>query len=280
MILFKKAEDLSKYISQQKKAGDKIGFVPTMGALHPGHLSLIEASKEHNQLTVCSIFVNPTQFNNVEDFNLYPVTIDTDIEKLITAGCDILFLPSNKEIYPLDYITKHYELGQLENILEGHYRPGHFQGVCQVVDSLLTIVQPDNLYLGEKDFQQCKVISKLVSLMGKQDVIAINIEPTFREKDGLAMSSRNLRLTAQQRIVAPAIFEALSLIKEKQNRESLLQLEKQATSHLLEKGFKVDYLRVVDADTLLSTSEINEPKIALVAAYIDDIRLIDNLILK
>jgi pantoate--beta-alanine ligase len=280
MILFKKAEDLSKYISQQKKAGDKIGFVPTMGALHLGHLSLIEASKEHNQLTVCSIFVNPTQFNNVEDFKLYPVTIDTDIEKLITAGCDILFLPSNKEIYPLDYITKHYELGQLEDILEGHYRPGHFQGVCQVVDSLLTIVQPDNLYLGEKDFQQCKVISKLVSLMGKQDVIAINIEPTFREKDGLAMSSRNLRLTAQQRRVAPAIFEALSLIKEKQNQESLLQLEKQATSHLLEKGFKVDYLRVVDADTLLSTSEIDEPKIALVAAYIDDIRLIDNLILK
>src|ERR671912_2232392 len=143
MILFKKAKNLSNYISKQKKSNLKIGFIPTMGALHEGHLSLIAASKKENAVTVCSIFVNPTQFNNQEDFKHYPITIEKDIEKLLNAGCDILFLPPREEIYPQGFVAKKYDLGELETVLEGLYRPGHFQGVCQVVDKLMEIVQPD-----------------------------------------------------------------------------------------------------------------------------------------
>src|SRR5215212_8351624 len=167
MIIFKTPDALSGHINQQKKSGKKIGFVPTMGALHEGHLSLIGVAKKPNDLTICSIFVNPTQFNNPEDFKLYPVTIEKDIEQLIRAGCDILFLPSVDEMYPAGHSKKHYPLGRIETILEGYYRPGHFQGVCQIVDRLLDIVRPDNLYLGQKDFQQCMVIRKLLQLLGK-----------------------------------------------------------------------------------------------------------------
>ena len=279
MILFKKAKNLSHYISKQKNLNYKIGFVPTMGALHEGHLSLIEACKKENGITVCSIFVNPTQFNNQEDFKLYPVTIEKDIEKLVSAGCDILFLPSTEEVYPPGFAAKKYNLGELETVLEGQYRPGHFQGVCQVVDRLLEIVQPDNLYLGAKDYQQCKVIARLVSILGKEDQIAIHIESTYREKDGLAMSSRNLRLSPSQRSIAPSIFEALDFIKENHHNNSLTLLQQQALSTLSAKGFKVDYLQIADADTLLPASEKTVSKIVLAAAYIDNIRLIDNLTL-
>src|SRR6476620_9509378 len=154
MILFKKAAQLSGYLRKQKTNGLSIGFVPTMGALHSGHLSLIAASKKEQSITVCSIFVNPTQFNNPDDFKHYPVRIEEDIEQLLKSDCDILFLPSAEEIYPVGYAAKHYDLGLLETILEGHYRPGHFQGVCQVVDRLLEIIEPTSLYLGQKDYQQ------------------------------------------------------------------------------------------------------------------------------
>ena len=277
MILFKKAKNLSNYISKQKKSNLKIGFIPTMGALHEGHLSLIAASKKENAVTACSIFVNPTQFNNQEDFKHYPITIEKDIEKLLNIGCDILFLPPREEIYPQGFVAKKYDLGELETVLEGLYRPGHFQGVCQVVDRLMEIVQPDNLYLGAKDYQQCKVITKLVYLLGKQDQIAVHIEPTYREKDGLAMSSRNQRLSTSQRNIAPSIFEALDFIKENYHNNSLTLLEQQALSNLTAKGFKVDYLQVADANTLLPASENTVSKIVLAAAYIDNIRLIDNL---
>ena len=277
MILFKKAKNLSNYISKQKKSNLKIGFIPTMGALHEGHLSLIAASKKENAVTACSIFVNPTQFNNQEDFKHYPITIEKDIEKLLNAGCNILFLPPREEIYPQGFVAKKYDLGELETVLEGVYRPGHFQGVCQVVDRLMEIVQPDNLYLGAKDYQQCKVITKLVYLLGKQDQIAVHIEPTYREKDGLAMSSRNQRLSTSQRNIAPSIFEALDFIKENYHNNSLTLLEQQALSNLTAKGFKVDYLQIADANTLLPASENTVSKIVLAAAYIDNIRLIDNL---
>ena len=164
MVIFKEAEALSKSMGSDKNNGKKIGFVPTMGALHPGHLSLVKTSKQENDITVCSIFVNPTQFNNPEDLKHYPVTIEKDIEALLQVDCDILFLPPVSEIYPSYYQKKHYELGPMETILEGKFRPGHFQGVCQVVDRLLTIVDPDHLYLGQKDFQQCMVLKKMVSI--------------------------------------------------------------------------------------------------------------------
>ncbi|HEY0040183.1 MAG TPA: pantoate--beta-alanine ligase [Flavisolibacter sp.] len=279
MILFKQAEKISDYLVQQKKFGKKIGFVPTMGALHDGHLSLIKASKEINDLTVCSIFINPTQFNNQEDFRNYPVTIDTDIEKLLTSGCDILFLPSQEQIYSSGYMARHYELGELETVLEGFYRPGHFQGVCQVVDRLLDVTQPDNLYLGAKDYQQCKVIARLLELTGKGNQIKLNIEPTLRENDGLAMSSRNLRLSPEQRQAATAIYEALLYIKKNSTDQSITEAQNEAAAMLVSRGFKPDYVQIADADTLLPANGTTKRKIALIAAFIGDIRLIDNLLL-
>ena len=277
MIVFKKADNLSQYLSEQKKNTSPIGFVPTMGALHEGHLSLVQSSRKQNAITVCSIFINPTQFNNAEDFRHYPVTIESDIEKLISTGCEVLFLPPKEEIYPAGFVARHYDLNGLEEVLEGTYRPGHFQGVCQVVERLLQIVQPNHLYLGAKDYQQCKVIARLISILGKQKEIALHIEPTFREQDGLAMSSRNLRLSPAQRSIAPGIFEALSFIQKNRDNQSMPQLQQQASEQLEAKGFKVDYLEIADADTLRPASEETPRKIALAAAFLGDIRLIDNL---
>jgi pantoate--beta-alanine ligase len=278
MILFKQADKLSQSIQLAKKAGQKIGFVPTMGALHKGHLSLIEASKKANDITVCSIFINPTQFNNKEDFKKYPVSIEQDIEKLLVSGCHVLFQPTTEEIYPAGFVTKHYDLGDLENVLEGFYRPGHFQGVCQVMDRLLDLIQPNNLYLGAKDFQQCKVITKLITLLGKEDEINVNIEPTYRENDGLAMSSRNLRLLPEQRATAPVIFEALTFVKES-SQDNPRHLEEKASSMLTAQGFNVEYFKIVDANTLQPADVETKNKIAVVAAFLGSIRLIDNLVL-
>ena len=164
MIIFKEAKNIHEYIQSKKESGLSIGFVPTMGALHKGHLSLINKSKSAETLTVCSIFVNPTQFNNPEDFQKYPITIEEDIKLLEMNGCDILFLPSYAEIYPHHFLAKNYELGKIETSLEGASRPGHFQGVCMVVEILLSIIDCDTLYLGQKDLQQCLIIKKLLEL--------------------------------------------------------------------------------------------------------------------
>ena len=206
MILFKKSTDLRKYLDSQTKKQDTVGFVPTMGALHEGHLSLIKMSKKENQITVCSIFINPAQFNDPVDFKNYPETIEKDIALLDSVLCDILFLPDVEEVYPDGLnITKHYDLGTLETILEGKYRPGHFQGVCKVVHRLLEIVKPTRLYIGQKDYQQCKVITRLLELIKNEIELEIIICPTLREKDGLAMSSRNLRLNSEERKMAKMI---------------------------------------------------------------------------
>ena len=279
MILFKKAEEITRYILELKSTGTEVGFVPTMGALHQGHLSLIEAAKKNNAVTVCSIFVNPTQFNNQDDFKHYPVTVEKDIELLLTIGCDILFLPSKEEIYPAGYMPKHYELGKLENIFEGYYRPGHFQGVCQVVDRLLQIVQPNRLYMGAKDYQQCKVIAKLLAITGRDQQVNLSIIPTLREVDGLAMSSRNLRLDTEQRVLAPLIFQNLSFISDNRKNKTLSDLANEGKENLEKNGFDVDYLTVVDADTLGEVNEQTKERIVLVAAAIGSIRLIDNLLL-
>lgn len=278
MIILKKADQLSFLIEQQKKSGKKIGFVPTMGALHKGHLSLIETCKNSSDITVCSIFVNPTQFNNPEDFQHYPITVEKDILQLIEAKCDVLFLPSVEEIYPPDYQKKIYPLGEIENILEGFYRPGHFQGVCEVVNRLLEIVQPDNLYMGQKDFQQCMVIKKLLQITGRENQIHLTIVPTVREKNGLAMSSRNLRLSEEQRQLATAISQQLFFIKENISTQPIEQLKQTAKEQLTQKGFAVDYVEIADANDLSSPKK-NKPLIALIAASIGNIRLIDNMLL-
>lgn len=279
MIIFNKADALHTHLQQQKRENKKVGFVPTMGALHAGHLSLIEACKAENDVVVCSIFVNPTQFNNPEDFKHYPITIEKDIEALINAGCSILFLPSAEEIYPEGYITKHYDLGELENVLEGYYRPGHFQGVCQVVERLLQIVDPNNLYMGIKDYQQCMVVKKLITIMGRED-IQLNLVTTMREKDGLAMSSRNMRLSGDQRDKALIIHKALSYIKNNINQKPFENLKQDAVNMLEQQGFKVDYVSISGAKSLEPIAQSDgQPAVALIAATIGEIRLIDNMLL-
>ncbi len=280
MIVFKTVELLQNYISKQKKESKEIGFVPTMGALHAGHISLIEASKEKNLLTVCSIFVNPTQFNDPKDFENYPITIEADILLLEENNCDVLFLPSMNEIYPSHLSTKKYPLGFLETVLEGKYRPGHFQGVCQVVDRLLQIVNPHFLFLGQKDFQQCKVIELLIQL--QQIPTHLIICETQRELNGLAMSSRNKRLQATEIEKATNIYKALNIVKQKIEEQPLSTLKEEAIDFLLNNGFeKVDYIDVCDATTLKSISayEKNKPTVIVVAAFLNGIRLIDNILL-
>lgn len=279
MIIFKKRIDISNYIVNYKKTTGKIGFIPTMGALHKGHITLIEASKKTDTLTICSIFVNPTQFNNTADFETYPVTIEKDIDLLEKAGCNVLFLPSVDEIYPADSSTTlPYELGFIETVLDGKYRPGHFQGVCNVVKRLLDIVQPNMIYLGQKDYQQCMVIKKLIELI--QSPTQIIVCPTLRESDGLAMSSRNMRLTPVERIKAVRISEVLLFIKQQIKPGNLEDLKKRCINYLTNEGYNVDYVEIADATNLilLQNWDGKTKLVALVAAFLNEVRLIDNRI--
>ena len=281
MILFKKSADINAYLLQQQAQGLTVGFIPTMGALHPGHISLLKNAKTGSSIAVCSIFVNPTQFNDSKDFDKYPSTIEKDIDALEKAGCDVLFMPGVAEIYPggTQQVEK-YDLGYLETVLEGKFRPGHFQGVCMVMDRLLTIIPADELYLGQKDYQQCMVIKKLVAL--KQFRSHINICPTLRENDGLAMSSRNMRLPEQDRKQAVKIFETLSFLKSNIRPGDLAALKQTAIQNLADAGFKVDYVEIADANDLaiLNSWDGHTSTVAVVAAFLGDVRLIDNMILK
>jgi pantoate--beta-alanine ligase len=277
MVLFKKAADLSNWLETQRQNKINIGFVPTMGALHQGHLSLIETSRKQNHLTVASIFVNPTQFNDPKDFEKYPITIEVDIDQLERSGCDVLFLPDVKEMYPDGTKSTSYDLGFLEKIWEGRYRPGHFQGVCTIVERLLTIVQPKSLYLGQKDYQQCIVIKRLVEIMNAD--IEVIICPTLRETKGLAMSSRNMRLSDKEKTNATAIFEALTFAKQNLHATSIRTIQVEMEKIL--SGFKIDYAQVVDATTLEPVNEWDgkQKLVGLIAAYLNDVRLIDNMLL-
>jgi pantoate--beta-alanine ligase len=279
MIIFRKADRLSEYLRQQEKNGSSIGFVPTMGALHEGHFALVRNALPENRLTVCSIFVNPTQFNNPDDLKKYPITIERDIEGLEAAGCHVLFLPSVEEIYPPGHIKKHYELGPVEHVLEGFYRPGHFQGVSEVVDRLLEIVSPSRLYMGQKDFQQCMVVRKLLVLTGRETSVELKIVPTVREADGLAMSSRNLRLSGDERKLAAALYRELSEIRDRAPQADPASLKKAAADHLSKEGFQVDYVEIANQQDLSPATSFKGPVVALVAAGIGQVRLIDNLIL-
>ncbi|MFM2337162.1 MAG: hypothetical protein RL115_355 [Bacteroidota bacterium] len=282
MIILKKATDLKKWLLAKKQLGAKIGFVPTMGALHAGHISLIKSSLADNTITICSIFVNPTQFNDPSDFEKYPITIEKDIEMLEQAGCHLLFLPSVKEMYPTGLLqTRQYELGFLETVFDGEFRPGHFQGVCMVVHKLLERVMPDNLYLGQKDYQQCMVITRLVELIGLNRHIKVNICPTLRETDGLAMSSRNMRLNPSERALAPVIYQTMKWVKEELKIGDISSLSKAGATELTLKGFKPDYFSIVDARTLLPVAvwDGEQKLVLLVAAFLNEVRLIDNLLL-
>lgn len=281
MILFKTIGPLRNHLEKLRGKKLNIGFVPTMGALHQGHISLIDECEKQCDITVCSIFINPTQFNDKKDFEKYPVTIENDIYLLETNKTDILFLPSVKEIYGngLEQL-QHFSLGYLENILEGKYRPGHFQGVCNVVYHLLNIIQPNTIFLGRKDYQQYLVLKKMMQeFYAGINIFAVDIA---REKSGLAMSSRNMRLSDDGRIKALGIYESLQFIKQNIESADIDYLKILATQKILQRGFdKADYVEICDTETLLPvTSVVRDKKlVALAAAFIEDVRLIDNILL-
>ncbi len=278
MIILKKTTDWVEFLAEKRNKTQKIGFVPTMGALHEGHLSLIENSKKLSDITVCSIFINPTQFNNSSDFIHYPISLEKDIDLLEAAGCDLLFLPSVSEIYPTGTEDlPHYKLGSVETLLEGFYRPGHFQGVCQVVDRLLKITMPHYLFLGQKDYQQCMVIRQLIEI--SQQAIELVICPTKRESDGLAMSSRNLRLNESARKKAAKLYETICFIKKELKAGFVHDLSIRASEYLKAEGFRVDYVSIANARNLeeVQVWDGKESLVILVAAFLEEVRLIDNI---
>lgn len=282
MILFRRASDLSQWLDLHRKESGPVGFVPTMGALHEGHLQLVRESRNAGGITVCSIFVNPTQFNDPGDFEKYPVTLEDDIRLLEQAGCHLLYHPDPADIYPGGLPRDEtYELGYLETILEGAFRPGHYQGVCMVVKRLLEAVRPDRLYLGQKDYQQCLVIERLVQLMGRDQQVQVFRVPTVREPGGLAMSSRNRRLNPEQLEQAKAIWKSLSYIRENLQPGPVSELVSQAAANLEAAGFRVDYVSLRKADLQeLDEWDGQEPLVALAAAFLGEVRLIDNILIK
>lgn len=282
MIVFHNVSDIRDYIKESTYKSNTIGFIPTMGALHEGHMSLISEARQNNDVVIVSIFINPTQFNDNEDFIKYPVTTDEDISLLEQAGCHALFLPTVNEMYPNGTVdTYNYDFGGIDNILEGKYRPGHFRGVSQIVTRLLDIVEPNTLYLGQKDYQQCIIIKKLISQSGKDKQIKLIICPTVREADGLAMSSRNRRLTEPQRALAGLLYQCLVSIQAKQLTDSYDLVKKECLDLLQSKGLQPEYLNIANAEDLSVMDEFNTniKTVALIAVKNGDVRLIDNVLL-
>lgn len=279
MQVFHTIKSLQVFLNSERLAGKSVGIVPTMGALHNGHLSLIEASKKQNKLTVCSIFVNPTQFNNAQDLAVYPRTLEADCQMLESAGCDAVFAPSVEEMYPQLPNLK-FDFGDLERVMEGQFRPGHFNGVGIVVSKLFNIVQPNNAYFGQKDLQQCAVINRLVKDLSFS--LTLNICPTQRESDGLAMSSRNRNLSIEQRNLAPEIYKSLQqacdLLRNKKSGEEAKQFVTEYLSKI--GGIDLEYFEISDFETLQPINQLLEGKTALcIAAFMGKTRLIDNVII-
>ena len=279
MQIFNTISSLQSFLKSKRLLGKSIGFVPTMGALHTGHLSLIEASKKQNDLTVCSIFVNPTQFNNAHDLSVYPRTLEADCQMLNSVGCDAVFAPTAEEMYPQSSMIK-FNFGDLERVMEGQFRPGHFNGVGIVVSKLFNIIQPDNAYFGQKDLQQCAVVNRLIKDLSFS--LTLNICPTQRETDGLAMSSRNRNLSPEQRADAPHIYKALQkaadLLRENKSSEAVKTFVKQYFEAL--SNFELEYFEISDFETLQAIDELQIGKTALcIAAFMGKTRLIDNVIL-
>ncbi|MBE0648837.1 MAG: pantoate--beta-alanine ligase [Bacteroidales bacterium] len=271
--------DLRKKLNEPGNKNKSVGFVPTMGALHEGHLSLIRQSKQENDITVCSIFVNPIQFNNEGDLSGYPRMMEQDSKLLIEEGVDILFAPEVDEMYPPGEEPQlDLDFGRLDKVMEGKYRPGHFKGVAIVVKKLFDFVQPTRAYFGKKDFQQLTIIKHMVSSM-KIPVEVIACE-TVREPDGLAMSSRNLKLTIGEREMASQIYDVLMFTKANVETSPVKKLQGIAHKRLATNpAFRVDYFEIVDMQTLLPVASWENPEniIACTALYLGDIRLIDNM---
>lgn len=279
MQTFFKISDLQTFLTNQKLAGQTIGFVPTMGALHEGHGSLVKRAKTENDLVVVSIFVNPTQFNNASDLKHYPRSIEADTVLLEKLNCDVVFIPDVDEIYDASFELPHIDLGHIDKVMEGEHRPGHFQGVVQVVYRLFQLVQPDKAYFGLKDFQQVAVIRFMTNYF--QLPVEIIAVPTLRHEDGLAMSSRNLRLTPTQRQEALAISQTLLHAKELAATQTPDQTKQEAVSFFKQFNLELEYFEIVDPVSLQELHESWVPNaVACIVAYCGEIRLIDNMELK
>lgn len=268
--------ELRAAVAKAKENGAKVGLVPTMGALHAGHKSLIDRARRECDFVVVSVFVNPTQFNNANDLQTYPRTVEADCRLLEAAGVDVAFVPSVEEVYP-EPDTRQFELGSVAEVMEGAMRPGHFNGVCQVVSKLFDFATPDKAYFGEKDFQQIAVIRKMVELINSPvEIIAC---PIMREPDGLALSSRNVRLSNEQRAAAPQIHEILSENAELAG-EGVTDVEALKEMVVTElnaiDGMEVEYYEIVDPITLQQTDNISEA-VGCVTVWMGDVRLIDNI---
>ncbi|GAB4027083.1 pantoate--beta-alanine ligase [Spirosoma koreense] len=278
MNRFDTIASLQQYLTTTRP-NQTIGLVPTMGALHEGHLALIEKAKQENDVVVSSIFVNPVQFNNPDDLAHYPRTLEEDSQKLETVGCDAVFTPSVQEMYP-EPVAIRLNFGELETIMEGAFRPGHFNGVGIVVAKLFNIVQPHRAYFGQKDLQQVAVIRRLIrDLSFPIELIRC---PTVREADGLAMSSRNRNLTIGEREEATALFQALTLARELLTEGNSADQAKAAVTGFFSArpNFRLEYVEVVNADTLQIVDEVLAPGQTAVclAAHLGHVRLIDNLV--
>ena len=277
MIICKTIGEIKDSEAKLTTSQSKIGFVPTMGALHKGHISLIEQSKKTCDITICSIFVNPTQFNDKADLARYPRTPEADIKMLEDAGCDILFMPSVEEIYP-EPDTRIFDFGAIDKVLDGAHRPGHFNGVGQVVSRLFEIVKPHKAFFGLKDYQQVLVIKELVKLLRlKVEIVACDI---LREPDGLAMSSRNTLLNSEERRAAKLIPKLMQEAKVLAKTVPLKELEQKLLQESkTEPLLKPDYIMSCDAETLQPVSNTNNKVICLAAIFSGRIRLIDNILI-
>jgi pantoate--beta-alanine ligase len=278
MKVFKTKKELKTYFKEFRSENSKIGFVPTMGALHKGHLSLLEKSTENNDITIASIFVNPTQFNKKEDLENYPRTLESDLSLLESISCDVVFIPSVNEIYTNTVSSVHFNFDGLETQMEGKYREGHFNGVGTIVKKLFEIILPTNAYFGEKDFQQLQIIRKMVEKT-TLDVTVVCCA-THREANGLAMSSRNARLTTEEKEAATIIYQTLHEVKKKTEHLPLTDINKWVIDKFNhEPLFTLEYFTIAEEETLKSITKISPKKNyrAFIAVYAREVRLIDTI---
>ena len=277
MLTVTTVKELKSAVKQAREAGKSIGLVPTMGALHEGHKSLVDRCRKENNVVVVSVFINPTQFNNNEDLRTYPRTEEADKALLEAAGCDVVFMPTVEEVYP-EPDTRVFNLGPVAEVMEGPMRPGHFNGVAQVVSKLFMMVEPDRAYFGEKDFQQIAVIREMVRQLGfKLEIVPC---PIVREADGLAKSSRNVRLTPENRAVAPCIYrllsESLDFAQSHSVEETIAFVTGGINAH---DAMEVEYYQIVDGITMQPITEWADTGYAVgcITVYCGDVRLIDNI---
>lgn len=271
---------IRSYVAQQRQRGLSCGLVPTMGALHAGHIALLKQARLDNDLIVCSVYVNPTQFNNRQDLDKYPRNLEQDIQLLERADCDVLFCPDDKVMYPRSQEhTLKMDFGPMSCVLEGEFRPGHFSGVGLVVAKLLNIVRPDRAYFGQKDLQQCSIVNKLIKdLFLEVELVTV---PTVREQSGLAMSSRNKRLTTEGRKMAANLYAALQVVQEALNQKIPVEKARQQGYDVIARHPKIqlEYLEVIDRDRfeIVTEARLKERLSVCIAAYVDGVRLIDNV---